>query len=122
MKFMMICPLTRRHWRRYPDGDPESRQAIDESAAWLVKNDARFNTLLEAMDALRQATFNGPPDPPETGPITTATFRHAIVEREAAERIMAAVAERRLTNPNFTDRDLYAEVVAAEARTGRGVA
>jgi hypothetical protein len=85
-------------------------------AAKLIRGEAV--TLAEFEDVLKHAPnavstrpipVEDAPAQPESG-VTLAMFEEAILNADAAAKIMLAVAERRKTVPNFTDRDLYAEL------------
>jgi hypothetical protein len=109
--------LTRRDFERYiTDADAQHRINETVQKAQELYRYASFN---EAFDALRDEVYAGPPDPvePSGGPVTEATFTEAITDNEAAGRIIRIVDFRRLSNPQYTDRDLRHELMG----TGRSV-
>jgi hypothetical protein len=113
----MLYPLRRKTFERYIVNDPEARKWIDETVR-IAQRQYGYSSFTETFDALRAEVYSGPEDPPEPfAPVTAATFGEAITNNEAAGRIMRIVDFRRLSNPQYTDRDLRHELTG----TGRSV-
>jgi hypothetical protein len=117
MQFTMLHPLRRRDFRRY-GLDEQSRKAVEESAAFLMKHHGIDHGT--AWQWLHDAVFNAPIDGRMLNSlygVNLKLFEEMTFDEEARAQVAAAVEEKRRANPAYSADDLYHELKAAEARS-----